>query len=537
MRAVRVKAMMTVSVLVFVLLLPSQAVAWDSVPGDTSSHWYFVRDAKIELVAQDPTRYGELNTYLDQLHEGSNYEGSHSQRRDPSKNLVNYTYWADMAVGSNPGSNHPEYWWQTALHYYREYVTTGSDEKRRLAYLNLGRLIHLIEDKGVPAHAYHIMHGFGIGKIDNFEILAANNYYPEYYRTPDSTNYPGKNVLDTSTHGDDSKSTYTLRTGIENWTYLFETNLQAPGADRVSVSVSAASMWANPCFCLQFRYRTSDGNWATHETGEFCRDYWNWTTFRWDASFAPNTPFEVYYRRPESGSDRGMEFKIYVEKTEDVTNEISNPEYSNPWMYYGWLHHWTHWATQAPYWRRYYNEAARGDLEFDVTWSRAPNTERALLSLQDRLTREAVKWALQAAVAQFESLRSDPNSVTDWDALGQGYRVVLYDDWKYNSTGSESPEYIRSLPLVCEPLPCGVYVIDDLGWMGGCISSLEVRRATVVLYSNKNRTGTAKVFSADTSYVGDDFNDRAWSLKIIPAGAPLIIYELYLPDITKGWSQ
>ena len=526
MRSVRVM-LIALGVLVLMVLLPAMTAAWDSWPPDTSSHWYFVRDAVSDLLSGDASKYSELKTYLDQLHEGSNYEGSHSVRRDPNRTIEDYEYWAGQAVGNNPGTNHPEYWWQTALHHYRKWVTTGDEGERREAYLNLGRLIHLISDQGVPAHAYYIMHGGA--HPDNFEVLAVLNYKPDYYKKPKSDNYPGKNVLDVGRHGDNEHLTRELKIWTGGWVHIFDTNLQVPGAREVEVRLDVSNPVANPCFYLKFEYDTVWGWSETVESGEVCVNYFSTKILRWTDSFAPNTTLKVSYRRPESGSNRDVQFKIYVRETEDVSNEIHDPCYVNPWEYYDWLRRWTLWATQADYWRRYYNDGYRGDLEFDVLWASAPNTERALLSLQDRVTREAVKWALEAATVQFEHLRQNPNSVTDKDALGLGYRVVIYDDANYNSTSSESPEYIKSLPLACEQ-SCGKLAINDLGWMGGIISSLEVRGARVTLYSGKDLTGGTRVFDADTSYVGADFNDKAWSLKIEPTQAvPATPEEAVLP--------
>jgi hypothetical protein len=533
-----------VGVLALMVLLPALAAAWPSLPADSSIHRRIAEDAINDLLGQDRSKYGELDTYRAQLLSESNYEDSHGRKRDPDKTLADYTYWWEMAVGNNPGTNHPEYWWQTALHYYRE-------GKKPEAYTYLGRLIHLVEDQGVPAHAYYIMHGLEIG-LDKFETLAfgvgLGNYYPDYYKKPDSTSQPGKNILDAGSHGDDDYLTCALVTRQNNWTHCFDTNLQVPGARKVKVYTYNPPGW--PVFYLKFEYQAlRDGTyqWVTHESGKMCAAYtcgeWvgfppEWRsiprTHEWEDTFAPNTTLRVSYKRPESGTDRDVQFKIYVEETADVRNEIQDPRYVNPWEYYDWLREWTLWATQAPYWRRYYLDGKYQDnngLGFDVTWTTAPNTERALLSVQERVTREAIKWALEAAVDQFQQA----SSVTDQAALGKGYRMVLYDDWKYNSTGG-SPEYIKSLPLVCEPHPgCGVLTINDLGWMGGRISSLEVRGAQVTLYSGKNLTGDSLVVTADTSYVGSAFNDRALSLKIEPIPAtPALANEATVPVHVVG---
>lgn len=68
----------------------------------------------------------------------------------------------------------------------------------------------------------------------------------------------------------------------------------------------------------------------------------------------------------------------------------------------------------------------------------------------------------------------------------------------------------------------GEWNIDRLeGGVGeNTVSSIQVAPGYVVtLYSERDLSGDRKEFTADAGYVGDDFNDRASSLKVTPIAA------------------
>ncbi|MEU9087950.1 hypothetical protein [Streptomyces sp. NPDC048357] len=68
----------------------------------------------------------------------------------------------------------------------------------------------------------------------------------------------------------------------------------------------------------------------------------------------------------------------------------------------------------------------------------------------------------------------------------------------------------------------GEWNIDRLeGGVGeNTVSSIKVATGyAVTLYSERDLTGDSKEFTADAAYVGDDFNDRASSLKVSPRAA------------------
>jgi len=516
-------AVLLLVISVLILGGTAPAVAWDSVPYDHASHWQFLRDAVNDLYSESPTRYGELRAQLSMLHDGSVNEDGHSQRRATGGSFPSEFY--RMAVGNNPGNTHPEYYWQTAIYHYRKYLDTHTPSELEAAYFYLGSLIHIIEDMSAPPHVYNAMHGGPYG-LDNFEVLSFGHLDYDYYRHPDSLLQPGKNILDVDDHGDDDYLEATLRKCQDNWVEIFQTNLQAPAARTVKVYTYNPPGW--PVFYLKFNYQTLvNGIYqeATHESGAMCAAYTcdKPYTHEWSDNFAPNTTLRVSYRRPECGwfvYDRDVQFKIYVRDSQDVRNEMRDPEFTNPWEYADWLRTWTReHATAAPFWRRYWHDGGRGDLKFDILWSTAPNSERALLSMLDRATQETVKWVLRSAAKQFEALRKDRNVVTDEDAIGRySYRVAVYEDINYNSTGDTSPEYLKSLSFTCTPYPgkpCSALVVSDLSWIGGMVSSVAVRNATVTLYSGRNQTGTRVELAQDTTWLGD-YNDRAWSLMITP---------------------
>ncbi|MFH0875828.1 MAG: hypothetical protein V1859_07865, partial [archaeon] len=65
-------------------------------------------------------------------------------------------------------------WWDKAQEEYKKGNFASGDWS---AYYYVGLMMHLIEDQGVPAHAYDIPHGT-LGHMDNMEQLAYYNYVP-----------------------------------------------------------------------------------------------------------------------------------------------------------------------------------------------------------------------------------------------------------------------------------------------------------------------------------------------------------------------
>ncbi len=195
---------------------------------------------------------------------------------------------------------------------------------------------------------------FDLSRQDTIEYLSAVlaaevalgewfvDYPYTYYQRPDSTFQPGKNVLDAMRHWDDAYVTHTLYESTSSWTGLFTTNLQAPGARKVKVYTLANTFdpTANPVFYLRFGYYNESGVWTYHDTGTMCASIdpllnapclGKPRTHEWTDFFAPNTDMVVEYRRPEGGAfvvDRDVDFKVYVEETESVADDLSDPRLS-----------------------------------------------------------------------------------------------------------------------------------------------------------------------------------------------------------------
>lgn len=530
-----------------IMLTNLPAAAWDSIVPYANSHYLWVSDAIAEL-RDESAIYSELDA--ETIAKGAQSEEAHPQRRnltDPS-----LPAWYQYSVGNNPGNTHPEYYWQTALYYYRQYVASGktNNSYRDQAYHYLGVLMHQLGDSSAPPHAYNVMHGAAylpdprsqdlIEYLSQVVALQVATYAPpffgrypyDYYLRPNSAFYPGKNVLDVSNHRDDSFQEKWLRPGVTTWSSVLDTNLQAPAARRVRVETYSPDGW--PVFHLRFTYyawRSGVQQLVTHESGEMCAAHTCQPprTHEWTDTFVANTPLKVEYRRPETGSlvfERLVRFWIYVDETDDVRNGLRDPGYTNPWEYLDWLSAWTvSQATAAPFWRRYWRtDGEYGDLRFDVVWETAPNSERALLSMLAQATKQTAKWTLRAAFEQFKALENDAVSISDQDAIGPyTYRVALYADPKYNSDthtglGGGTPDYIRSYSVACTPYlnrPCNErqFTIDGpLSWLSGSISSVAVRNATVRLY---RADGTFRDLTADAATLGD-FDNAVTAVRITP---------------------
>ncbi|GJD22210.1 hypothetical protein RIVM261_071660 [Rivularia sp. IAM M-261] len=86
--------------------------------------------------------------------------------------------------------------------------------------------------------------------------------------------------------------------------------------------------------------------------------------------------------------------------------------------------------------------------------------------------------------------------------LGDNRKVVIYSDSEYRGISQE-----------LEP---GIYDLDQLTIGNDTLSSLRVPPGMLtILYEQPGFTGQSKEFSSDTTYVGDDFNDKTSSLEIL----------------------
>lgn len=556
------------------LLVPAgPAAAWDSLLSSNSHRAIFsaAYETAVDLIAEDPDLPESLADGLaagrDELYRQCDREDAHAATRT-----------AALAgpVGSNAGTNHPELYWRDAVAAYREWQRTGSEASRLRAYTQLGLLMHVLEDQGCPPHAYNAEHG-GTDP-GSFEILStATSYDTLYYISPcdDHITYdhPGKNVLDAGDHYDGSQIQWRMDYGVYDWRFVGSTNLQVPAPELVVLDTSIVGAGRPDEVYLRAEYERSDGSWVHQDFGPFSPRQYQWSRLRLRADdFAPNGEMRFFYQRRESSPLYDWwtgQLQVYVNRATDIVlgdpihplgPELKRPSLRHPWQYYDWLRGWTLWATAAPFWRQYAglsNEDRR--LSFGPTWISAPNTERALLSMQWAATQQTLAWFLVDAQQKLD----DP-SYSAASAAGAGYRVVLYEDVDYNGTGARTPEHLYSQAVVCEPDPVwgvaafvpdtatpdervpvldGDYRVvapapgtqrgelaalasdtlrfgqDQGSALGGRVSSVEVRRAKVTLYAGTGRTGDKLVLTRDVPSLAAPeyaFNDRARSVTVEP---------------------
>ena len=555
------------------LCAAAPAAAWDSFLPSNSHETIFVHayDEALDAIYADAALPDALADDLawgrSEMQARCDVEDTHVARRSVA---------VPGPVGSNPGNTHPELYWRAAVDAYREWQQTGNEARRLAAYTELGNLIHLVEDQGCPPHAYSAEHG-GLDP-GSFELLSnATAYDPFYYIWPGDDHitydHPGKNVLDAGTHYDGSQIQWRLDYGVYDWRPIGSTNLQVPAPERVVLDTSIVGAGSPDEVYIRAEYQRSDGSWGTQDFGPLSPRQWRWDRLWLNADdFAPNGEMKFFFQRRESSPFYDWwtgQLQVYVNEVSDIASggsshllgpDLKRPQLAHPWQYYDWLRGWTLWATDAPYWRRYGSLSNDPqDFRFGLTWISAPNTERALLSMQWAATQQALTWFLIDA----QSLLDDPGYSPD-AALGSGYRVVLYNDVEYNSGGG-TPEHIFSQVIACEPdsvWGIGAFVPDtatpdrrvpvldgdyrivppsdpkaparDLATlasdtlrfgkdptskMAGNVSSVEVRRARVTLYAGSGRSGRRIVLTSDTPSLAAAeyaFNDTARSIMVEP---------------------
>ena len=149
---------------------------WDSQAGNPThaTHSYLTEYA----VDQLSPYYPELATYRAQIIDGANQE----LHELPISGNAEEEALREEAGGTNWACNHPEIVWQHA----RDSYAAGDKQK---AYWYIGVVLHWVEDMGVPAHAFHVIHQGTLSQRDNFELLGLQRWAPKY----DAMNrtYPG----------------------------------------------------------------------------------------------------------------------------------------------------------------------------------------------------------------------------------------------------------------------------------------------------------------------------------------------------------
>lgn len=149
--------------------------SWDSQSGNPThaTHSYLTEYAVDQLKGEFP----ELATYKATLVKGANEELHEIALSDPDLESLR-----EAADGTNWSCNHPEIVWAKAQDAYE------SGDKDR-AYFLTGIVLHWVEDMGVPAHAFHVIHQGSWSMRDNFELLALQKWAPRYNITKSDPRY------------------------------------------------------------------------------------------------------------------------------------------------------------------------------------------------------------------------------------------------------------------------------------------------------------------------------------------------------------
>ena len=160
--------------LAVIALLASPAVAWDSAKFKLLSkaihptHSYLTEYALDQLQA----KYPELKQYRDTIIEGANQE-LHELPVKGSLHGIDLDQKRIEHKGTNAGSDDVPGWWKDAETAYK----SGNKE---LGYFEIGIMLHMIEDMGVPAHADGVIHQGNLTEFDNFEFMALQKWDPDF---------------------------------------------------------------------------------------------------------------------------------------------------------------------------------------------------------------------------------------------------------------------------------------------------------------------------------------------------------------------
>jgi hypothetical protein len=526
-------------------VVPQPVKAWDSLwDTDGTSHHDITQHALADVMA-DPNVPSQIKDSLtpeirELLIECSMGMGEEIHGQVKENDVSGYRYYSAQAVGNNPGTTHPEYWWQTAVAYYRDWQRTGNLAARELAYQYLARVIHSVEDQGSPPHAWYSPHGthgeslFGA----NFELVSfLTQWDTEYYKHPGD----GKNVVNADDHDDNDFYEFNLNPETPNYisTGLL-TYVQTPAPTHIKIDFSISELWGNP-EGVRFLVHYVDyyGNPKTIEGGPFSLDGFSRESINIYDLIQPNSALTIDYKRAEEGSTRTGQIAVYVVSTVDIAFDAQRPSLTHPWQYYYWLKSVTQWNTAAPYWRAYWTLGGFGPLSYGINWDLSKRTECALLSLQWAQTELALKWFIEEAQQKL----NDPNYSVN-QAAGTGTSITLFQDINYNSGSSPNgPEFLKAQTITYDPTsdfgnayldpnfqikwdgPFTTIESANLGFMSHTLSSIEIRNAKVFLYDQLNFQGDPRMFKEDIAWLGDpklDFNDRTQSMRIELAHPPAI---------------
>lgn len=137
---------------------------WDSEDGNPThaTHSLMAEFAVRNLAGALP----EVKTFEASITEGANLE----LHELPSKK---YDALRIEIGGNNWGADHPELLWDKA----RASYAAGDKAK---AYLYVGIMLHYVQDMGVPAHAFHVIHQSSMGQQDHIEILGFFDFHADF---------------------------------------------------------------------------------------------------------------------------------------------------------------------------------------------------------------------------------------------------------------------------------------------------------------------------------------------------------------------
>lgn len=139
----------------------SQEQHWDSADGNPThpTHSIMAEFAIKQLEGELP----EVAQYEKSIVEGANLELHDLKHKTHEALRVEIG-------GNNWAAEHPELLWDKARASYR------SGDKAQ-AFFYVGILLHYVQDMGVPAHAFHVIHQSGPSSWDHTELLAFFDFH------------------------------------------------------------------------------------------------------------------------------------------------------------------------------------------------------------------------------------------------------------------------------------------------------------------------------------------------------------------------
>jgi hypothetical protein len=137
---------------------------WDSADGNPThaTHSLMAEYAIKTLAAELP----ELRQYEKAIVDGANLE---------LHDLVHKTHEAlRLEVGGNNwAAEHPEILWTKARASY-------AANDKSMAYYYVGIMLHYVQDMGVPAHAFHVIHQSSARSWDHIELLGFFDFHADF---------------------------------------------------------------------------------------------------------------------------------------------------------------------------------------------------------------------------------------------------------------------------------------------------------------------------------------------------------------------